>query len=579
MKQWIVRIVSIALLVVMCLSLVACDRSGIDDDLQKINTNKTQLYVKYCNGGFGRTWLDILCTEFEEMYKDVSFETGKKGVQIMKDFDKRNVEVGNMSGNINQVFLQEDRDYYDFIAKDTLLDITDVVTGYAVTGVDADGNATKETKRTIDGKMSDTYKSFYNVGSEQSPKYYGLPLYETSINIVYNKDLFDSKCFYFAKGATAENFSEEDFTDDEKIQDLFVLTTEAERSYGPDNKPNTYDDGLPATYADFRALLIYMRTNGTTPFVWNGYETGYLTGMVNDMWANNVGAEQMMLNFTFSGTAAANTLVEVDSNGKIVHNADGSVKLNGAATEINANNYSLLQLQKGKLDALKFAKLILDDSKNYYSKSFDSGFTHTNAQDCFVKPSSYQLSSVGFLIEGGWWYKEMDQRQAFTTEQERMSKQFAVLPLPKADATQLGQPITKVSDRKSVIFANKYMPSEVLPIAKAFIAFLQSDHALETYTRYTDAFRAMEYDISDETKSALTPFGRSVYELRSSDDTVTLPWLPLSETARKNVSSLNYRNYGFATSSTEGNPFIYIKDNPTTTYEQYFEYIFNYKKK
>ncbi len=49
---------------------------------EQINTDKTQLYVGTFDGGFGDDWLYGVKARFEEKYKDVSFEEGKKGVQV-----------------------------------------------------------------------------------------------------------------------------------------------------------------------------------------------------------------------------------------------------------------------------------------------------------------------------------------------------------------------------------------------------------------------------------------------------------------------------------------------------------------
>lgn len=574
MNKTIKKVVAVVLLLVFSTMLfVACDRSEVEDktDIVKKDETKTQLYVNYVNGGFGRTWIDNLIAEFEEMYKDVSFETGKVGVQVMKNFSKNVVTVEKMKGDINDVYLMEDTNYYDFIAKNTLLDITDVVTSGAITAIDANGNATRETD-TIESKIPDTYKSFFNLGTDASPKYYGLPLYETAINIVYNKALFADKNLYMKEGASAEDFTDEDFADEVKIGDLFAYGDDV-LSYGPDGEKGTSDDGLPATYADFRALLEQMKIVGVTPFVWNGYETGYLTGLINDMWANNVGEDQMMLNFTFEGTAKANTLVEVDKDGNVIYNDDGSVKLIDHDIEITADNATILHQQKGKLDALEFASLIMSDPDNYYDKSFDSGFLHTDAQDYFLDEDK----NIAFLIEGGWWYKEMDKRGVFKTEAERVDpekRDYAILPLPKSDASHIGEPDTKVSDRKSTIFINSDIDAAIIPVAKAFVSFLQNDHALQTYTRYTDAFRAMNYTLSEETYNALSPFGKCVSEMRDSESVTMLPWLPMSDTARKNVGYLNYRTYGF--SAYGGSvPMIVLKDNQKegVTYQKYFEQI------
>ena len=560
----IVKVVSVLLCLMMVFAFtVGCNRN--DDFNQKVDKTKTQLYVKYYNGGFGDEWLNKLCAEFEAMYADAHWEEGKTGVQIMKEFTRGQLSGPNdMKGKLNNVYLMENIDYYTFVASGMLLDLTDTIKDYAVTGAE-----TKETDRKIIDKIPQAYDEFLNV----SERYYGLPLFETSINLNYDIDMFNARGLYFAKGQTAEDFTEEDFADEDKVASLFVDEIDDARSDGPDGKPETTsDNGLPATYKDFRALTIYMKVTGVTPFVWNGYETGYLTGLINDMWANNEGAAQMKLNFTFKGDA--NTLVEMDSNGKILRNADNSVKLM-QETRIGENNKNLLQLQKGKLDAIEFAKLLLDDglgnknSANYYSKSFDSSFSNINAQNYFLNPDENDIDPIGFLVDGGWWYNEA---------KVPSDRNIGILPLPKTDADRIGDPNTKVSDRASFIFVNNETPAAVQPVAKAFVSFLQSDYAMETYTKYTNTFRAMKYDLSEETIKNLSAYGKSVYDTRNSVDTVVLPWTPISETARKSASLLSYRTYGFSVNTQENNPVVYFKDHGDATAESYFEAIWKYRK-
>lgn len=557
-----VRILSLFLcLLMLCSVMAGCRRDDNTD--QTVEKTKTQLYVKYYNGGFGDEWLNRLCAEFEAMYADVSLEEGKVGVQIMKEFNRGQLTgPDGLKGNRNNVYLMENIDYYTYVASGMLLDLSDVVNDYAMTGKD-----TKESITRISGKIFPSYDEFLNV----SGRYYGLPLFETSINLNYDIDMFEERGLYFAAGKTAEDFTEADFADERKVSSLFVNNRDDARSDGPDGKPSTSDDGLPATYKDFRALTIYMKIAGVTPFVWNGFETGYLTGLVNDMWANNEGAGQMKLNFTFDGTA--NTLVQLDESGKVMRNADGSVKLMDA-TAISESNRALLQLQKGKLDALSFARLLLDDglgnpnSSNYYSRSFDSGFSNINAQDCFLDPDANGVDPIGFLVDGGWWYNEA----------KVSDRNIGILPLPKVDASHIGEPNTKVSDRSSLIFVSSETPAAVQPAAKAFVSFLQSDYAMELYTKYTNTFRAMDYPLSKDTLASMSTYGKSVYATRNSADTTVLPWTPISAAARKNASMLSYRTYGFSVNSQEDNPLIYFTDHKDATAESYFEAIWNYRK-
>ena len=61
----------------ICGVLAGCGRE--DDAQQSIDSTKTQLYVKYYNGGLRREWIDEICSNFEKDYADYSFETGKVG--------------------------------------------------------------------------------------------------------------------------------------------------------------------------------------------------------------------------------------------------------------------------------------------------------------------------------------------------------------------------------------------------------------------------------------------------------------------------------------------------------------------
>ncbi len=536
-------------------SFAGCRRN---DSEQSVDSGKLQLYVKYYNGGFGDEWLRKLGSEFEAMYDGYDFGGGKVGVQIVPEYTRGQLTgPSSMKGNRNNVYLLENIDYYSYVSEGSFLDITETVNANAVTGLDK-----KETGKTIVQKIPAAYDEFLNVGG----KYYALPLFETSINLNYDIDLFKQKCLYFAAGKTAEDFTEEDFKDEDKVSGLFVSDASEAKAFGPDGEENTADDGLPATYKDFRALTIQMKIVGVTPFVWNGDETGYLTGLVNDMWANNEGAEQMKLNFTFDGNAE--TIVDTI-------NSDGSVTLK-PSTKIDSTNYKLLQRQKGKLDALEFAKLLLDDgtgnknSRNYFGKSFDSGFSNVIAQKYFLDPDGNGIgdSPIGFLVDGGWWYNEA----------KVSGRNIGILPLPKTDASKIGTPNTKVSDRSSLIFISSETSVELQPVAKAFVSFLQSDYALRVYTEYTNTFRAMEYDLTDDILAKMSSYGKSVYETRKSTGTVVLPWTPISATARKNASLISYRTYGFSVNSQENNPLVYFKDHSGATVKSYFEAIWEYRK-
>lgn len=62
--------------------------AGCDKEVQEFDESKSQLFVKYYNGGAGRAWIDEVVANFEADYADVPFEEGKKGVEVVKDFEK-----------------------------------------------------------------------------------------------------------------------------------------------------------------------------------------------------------------------------------------------------------------------------------------------------------------------------------------------------------------------------------------------------------------------------------------------------------------------------------------------------------
>ncbi len=597
-----------------CVSgITGCTQRGTSE---KIDTTKTQVKVKYNNGGLGRVWIDTVLAKFEEVYAEHSFEDGKKGVQILKDFAKKNVELTAMKKSDSQVFLMEDLDMYDFGIQGALLDITDVVRKGAKTGPQTSESMT------IESKIDDIHKEIYNVPTKDNPDggYYALPFFDTPINLNYSVDLFENKYLYLKKngnfinddgtmgeafpeyGATADGFKDADYSNLAKVMNLFVLDAEEERSYGPDGKTGvidgvdySVDDGLPATYADFRALLVQMELVGVTPFVWNDRETGYLTSLINGMWANNEGLEQMNLSLTFEGEAK--NLVALDKDGKIVYDENGNA-VTQAPVMITESNAALIHLQKGKLDALEFAKMIVGkDSKGEYRFNKNSlTQDHHAAQNMFIDHESKgQEKPIAFLIDGEWWMKEAYDAN-FKTIDDMHSRRYGILPLPRATRADVGKPVTNVCDHYSSIFINSNCPANKIDAAKELVSFLQNESSLLAFTYYTNAFRGLEYDISDERlaelgyfstdpkyASSVKEFGyftKQVYAVRMADPTYSiLPWQPTSDITRDKATMLAYRNWGFSVQlngTFYNNPLICLRANEKLLAGDYFKAIYNY---
>ena len=549
------------------------------------NTSKSQLFVKYYNGGVGREWIDDIINQFETEYAETSFEEGKKGVEVVKDFAKETLSVGKIKNNPNQVHICVNTNYYEFASNNVMLDITDVVKDKALTNKDVAESVT------IESKISEDRKNFYNLGSNGEDKYYALPFFESSMNLVYNVDLFNTNNYYFAKNKSAEGITYNDLTSYEKIADLFITDSNEEKSYGPDGKTGTIngtdyslDDGLPATYDDFQALLTYMKNDKTIPFIWSADTLSYLTCLANEIWANSEGKEKYAENFSFRGTAE--NLLELDANGNVCYNEDGSLKVK-SETEITPETAYNLHLQKGKYDAIRFVKMMMESSYNpatgsntynYYKDSMTGSLKYTAAQDYFINAKDKEGTNnqgIGFIVEGTWWNNES--KPQYKSEADRMNKKFAVLPLPKPDKSQIGENNTKISERESLMYISKYCEDYAVPIAKAFMKYLQSDRALNIFSSYTNMLRAMNYNLTDDTLSKMTYFGKQNYALARSANTDWIDWLPTSPETKKNKGLMDYLEWGFKTGNGS-NPFSYFYDDPNNTVGSLFTTSYKYYK-
>ena len=561
------KVLALALCAVSATSMFAAC-GGREDDVV-VDEGKTQLFVKYYKGGLGAEWIDQTIADFEEKYANHSFEEGKMGVQIHKDFEKSNIQADLVPESPNHVFLLESMNYYEFYSKGVMYDLTSLVKGYAATGPNA-----KESETTIENKMSDARKAYYNMGANGQADYKALPFYESSMSLIYNVDLFEKKGWYFAEGMTAEGMTEAEQKDFVSVYPLFIPVgdTTTKKSNGPDGVYGTEDDGLPATYADFQALLTVIVSSGAVPFISNGYSTDYLTSVATEIWATASGIDEASVNMSLSGSSA--TILDLDANGNVQYDENGNVKLL-ENVEITPANAYMLHAQKGKLDAIKFVKMLME--AGYYKDSFSPSFSHRMAQKNFINGYENDLcdTEIAMLVDGSWWNSEA--RTDYSTAEERATKRFANMPIPKPDASQIGENTVRVSERSSLMFVNAYTPENILPAALEFISYLQSDEAMNTFSVHTDMLRAMNYEIKEENLAKMTYFGKSNYEMSRSEKTDWLEWLPTSLIAKQNTAMLASKSWGFS-DGKEINPFKYYRANEGADPAAYFTKIYNYYK-
>ena len=540
MKKIIKEILSFVLCLACLTTCIACG----DNSVEQVDDNKTQLYVGYINNGHGKAFLEDAKERFEEKYANISFETGKTGVQIF--FDE--VEYGSkllstIRGSRTEVFFVSDVDYVQYVNEGLLFDISDWIN----TPLTEYG----EEKSILD-KINSESANFYNFNGEG---YYGLPYVTSGFTFMYDVDLFNDKDLYFM----ANDSGNGDYSAKRENGVYSFINSNSKnpehkiKSSGPNGRPGDYDDGLPATNEQFIALLDRMSDKGINPITWSGKYQDYMNDLGYSLWANYEGAENMRLNFTFdsSATGAVTNLIEsIDSSGEITYMA---------ATDITNDNGYLLQRQSGKYFALKLLEQIVDGGSKYYKEeeTFKETVDHLSAQNNFLSSKFlYPDNPTGIFVDGFYWENEATATfdklsQAYTAEKaSKTSRKLGAMPLPHADDSQIGNKNVWQDGSTTMVMVNGSLSENKKDVAKTFIRFMHTNESLVKFTQKTSLIRPYEFTASEEDLAEMTYYGMTCYNLyRDSELLVTNS---LNPTYLANISMLKASSYDFFTTSVGG---------------------------
>lgn len=475
---------------------------------EQIDHSRTQLYVYTYYGGFGTDWLSAVKERFEELHKDDDhWEEGKKGVQVYINPQKE--DISTISSQIldsrDEIYFTEYAYYYTLRSEGVLGDISE-----AVTQPLAEYGET----RSIADKMNDAQRSYFGVQENGATHYYGVPHYAGYSGLIYNKDLFDEEDFYFAAEPS-----------DNTLEGRFIDQYNTEKSAGPDGLTGTFDDGLPTTYEEFFLLCDFIASSGMTPVAWNGtsYKT-YLNNFMQSLVTTQEGYDQMMLNFTLNGDAK--TLVTLQG-GEPVPDAS-AIRID------NSNGYELAR-QAGKYYALEFMERLIGEDDYHNTLAFNGGYSHLNAQEDFLKAGNDgQTAPIAMLVDGCWWEMEADSifDEMVASRGESFSKynrNFGFMPLPKATQARADENLTNGEDGVkwtlydelySLCFMKANIAEWKKPLALEFIRFVNSDESLSEFTAVTNTVKALDYQVRAEDTAQLTPFGRSLVEVKESAEIV-----------------------------------------------------------
>ena len=502
------KLLTLTLALISLVTITGCRDRNVVPGGEEIDYDKTQLYVSNFDGGIGTEWLYKMKQIYEEKNAEVSYEEGKKGVQILVDPHKNNGYhmINTFDGSTIDISFNQNIRYNDWVAKDLFLDITDVVTG----SYEGDSG-------TIESKLDQAQKDFL----KKNGKYYAIPHYAGYQSLIYNIDLFDKKGFYFADEVDNGN-------------DGFIVKGE-KKSCGPDGVYGTQDDGLPSSYEEFFKLCDYMVSRGVTPMVWTcQYAVDYYQGLMNAVYQAYEGKEDTMLNYTYNSGDNTTEIITSFSEGKPVTQ---NVK-------ITPETGYLLKQQTGRYYAIEFFSKLVSNSSYYHPYSTGNlTFSHTDAQETYFE-SDLKNEPIAFLLDGPWWENEAKLSGAIDRSVNKYgdvakNRNFGYFPLPKqiTGRVEEGKGSTSVLQDSINSFAgiNKDIPSYKIDLAKDFLQFCYSEEMLELFTVTTGIPKSLNYTISEDKMTEMSGFARSTWNMKINSDII----YPYSDSEFFNANQTN----------------------------------------
>ena len=481
------KVVSLALLPVLATSVFAgC--GGNEDD------GKTVLRVGIFNGGMGYEWASKIEQDFEDAYADVSFEPGKKGVNVKINPQKELFNQETVSAAIKNN--QDPEDIYytcyragaSFSRQGIAANITDLVTekcymddGSLATYNAETGKYVGATKSLAD-KLSTEYQSAFYYDEKEvdyegdgtpniTPGYYSLPYQDDLSGFIYDYDLFKEKGWLDYSGV----------------------------------------DGLPDNLEDFFDLMDRIVEAGMIPFTYAATQTYYYTTAFRDAFmVQYEGFENAALNYTYEGTytfPAETFSASVVSEEGININEDGT-----QTVTITPENAWMLAYQPSKEAYIEFMRDLMD-TRYLNPDVTETSMNYTAAQEQFIlsKLGKAGQKRIAMIYEGEWW--ENEARSSFNYTGGYGSREFRFFPMPFIEG-QKDENVRSIGSYYAgcSLFVNA--KSSKKDLARLWLQYSHSESALEHATIVTGMTRAYDYNLDDSQLAQMTPFGRNTYQIK-----------------------------------------------------------------
>ncbi len=481
---------SVFLICIMIISGTAC---GIGER-EEVNEDAAVLNVINYDGGVGHAWLDAVIERFEAEHVDAEYVEGKKGVDI-NVLNTKTVTFEGLNTSEYSVYFAQGVRFNELQAMGRLLNISDIVTEKAENG--------KSIESKMSEKLSDALKGY-------DGEYYVLPHYQSFDGVTYNKTVFDENNFYFAA-------EKSDYVSAKEGDPAygFVKNADCKKTCGPDGEFDTEDDGLPSSVEEFKRLCEYMKAKSVTPFIYYGGNNGeaYRNKLINALWVSLEGYDGATAQFSFDSG---------ESKSRIITGFNGGKPVSELKT-IKSENMTDVYQQESKFYALDFFEYVFKNENNYHSASVNSVYSHTDIQKLFLK------DGVGMLLEGTYWENEARSSGTFEIYKDLKNVETRCMPLPiqgtGSVAEGRGRKPVMIDTLNAYAFINANTQSKfgdgIVKLAKDFLKFCYTDESLAEFTEKSSVSKNLRYSLSDEQASALTNYGKSMWNLKNGGLVVT----------------------------------------------------------
>lgn len=422
------------------------------------NVGKTAIKLSYYIGEFGDEWL-------KEQAKAWSATNEKYYIDVKTNLNLGSTIVSDVkSGSAYDVFISEDCAFQQLFSGDYLEDLSDVL------------SVKPEGKKTIGEKINNA--EHWAEAASLNGKTYLLPYNISPCGLIFDYNRF------------MEN-------------GWLVTDSNGSISAGKDGIKGTYDDGQPATMAEFRTMCEKIKASGVD-------DVFLYMGALHPEYANNVAYAYLA---GVLGEDGYRIFYKHDSEGAEIELIDG------AKTAVSIREGYKTWQMKGVdamaeflQDYLCNTRYVSDATLSDRSLSVDA--SHTK----FIQVSD---SSPAFIIEGNWF--EYGSKSLIEANVRYGGKaygesdyRYMLLPAVEGEKSQM------FSQTGGSIFVTKQESEEKLAAIKDFLAYLLTDENMAKVTADTGMIWNYSYEVSDSVRAEMTKFTKNAYDMARDTDNVSI---------------------------------------------------------